>query len=685
MAGSILIPLKAVFDDKGVKDATTKFRNLGKTLTGVLGAVGIGTSFAALTAALKESSKAAVVDVKSQALLANQLKNTVGATDSAIAATEEFINALELQTSIADDELRPALSTLVRATGDVSSAQKLLSLSTDIAAGTGKDLGAVSIAVAKAAAGQTTQLFRLIPSLKGSADWASAAAIQFDGMAAAAANNDPYQQMEIIFGRIQEQVGMALLPSLQTFSAWLASPETQSALKFMIDGFNGWVAAMKNTVDGANAVGMALANVLNINPNVAGRAWNGFFNSLGRSIESIVGGPFGRLLFTFLRLLGGGTEDVSSTFKPVEFTPTDFSGVGYTGPTTGGKTTPKKTKAQVAAEKAAKAYEKALADLKKFQTDIKGMADFTSLTKMSEELGQFEQSVTDSFDEIYNKLADAPKGTDLTKLKAFLDAEKALLLQNAKDRDAIVKKRQDVEALLTDIKSSISGMGKLANLLDTSTRTITKTISKIVNGFKVATTTTIEEALGAKGYQKRLEDILLATKNFATQLTQLKAAGLTADLFLEIAQAGPEVGGQLAAEILAGGADAISALNTTYGDLQAVSSAIAEQTAAVLYNNGVEVAGGLVKGLLAEEQKLVDAGKTLADQFNTGYTEQLAGLTVPGGPTITPKTQPKATVIKPTINIKATPNTKADAQRIVAAVNKYATASGYGLLNAKML
>lgn len=670
---AVIIPVASKFDDSGIKSAKKAFGGLSSTLKSTIGTLGVTLGVAALTRQLMDASKAAVEDTKSQALLANQLMNSVGATNDQITAVEASISAMQLQASVADDVIRPAFAQLARATGDVTKATELTQLALDVSAGTGRDLGAVSIALSRAYAGNTASLSRLGIKAQEGVDIFDQLREQFSGSAEAAAQNDPYQRLNIIFGEIQEQIGMALLPKLNEMADFFASPAGQKELA-------AYANLVKELAGVFIFVGTTVAEFL-AGFRVVGTAFGKLFKGDFAGFIELMNS---RGMVDALAKLDGIGTSAAKTANARIIAP-GVSVAGGTSRSTSSAASTKKTKAEIAAEKADKAYKKALADLVNFQDELRGMADFTSLTKMSEELGQFEQSVTDSFDEIYKKLADAPKGTNLTKLKAFLDAEKALLVKNAKDRDAIVKKRQDVEALLTDIKSSISGMGKLANLLDNSTRTITKTISKIVNGFKVATTTTIEEALGAKGYQKRLEDILLATKNFATQLTQLKAAGLTADLFLEIAQAGPEVGGQLAAEILAGGADAISALNTTYGDLQAVSSAIAEQTAAVLYNNGVEVAGGLVKGLLAEEQKLVDAGKTLADQFNTGYTEQLAGLTVPGGPTITPKTQPKATVIKPTINIKATPNTKADAQRIVAAVNKYATASGYGLLNAKML
>jgi len=283
MAGSILIPLKAVFDDKGIRDASRQFGKLGKSLKNTIGAVGIGIGLAAITNGLKQATKAAVEDSKSQGLLAQQLINTANATDTAIAANEAFISSLELTTNIADDNLRPAMASLVRATGDVSKAQGLLALSTDIAAGTGRDLGSVAIAVGRAANGQTTALRRLGITVKEGQDPIQALTAAFRGNAEAAADLDPFQRLNIIFGRIQEQVGAALVPTLQQFANFLASPEGQGKIKQFVDaivvGLNAlvkladFIAANFDTftrlatVIGTVAVAMGVLNfALNANP-----------------------------------------------------------------------------------------------------------------------------------------------------------------------------------------------------------------------------------------------------------------------------------------------------------------------------------------------------------------------------------------------------------------------------------
>ena len=107
----------------------------------------------------KGAVKAFAADEKAARSLALQLKNTGNAF--AAPQVEGFIANLQKTTGILDDDLRPAFRTLLTATGDVAKSQKALNLALDISAGTGKDLSAVSMALAKGFGGQTTALSRL--------------------------------------------------------------------------------------------------------------------------------------------------------------------------------------------------------------------------------------------------------------------------------------------------------------------------------------------------------------------------------------------------------------------------------------------------------------------------------------------------------------------------------------------
>ncbi len=272
---------------KGLQDVSSK---VSKAMNTALGAIGVGLSIGVITQQLKEASKAAIEDAQSQALLANQLKNTTNATKAQIASVEENISKMQMSAGVADDVLRPAFAQLTRATGDTAKATELMQLALDISAGSGKSLESVSMALTKAYNGQFGALTKLgVPmadqilnasesvriqkqlnnaladqelaltkygkdseeyakatakvtglqekltlATKDGTDWQSQLADAFKGSAAEAANLDPYNKMQIIFGEMQEKVGAALLPVLSRFSTWLSSPGGTKALETII-------------------------------------------------------------------------------------------------------------------------------------------------------------------------------------------------------------------------------------------------------------------------------------------------------------------------------------------------------------------------------------------------------------------------------------------------------------------
>jgi len=169
--------------------------------------------------------KAAVEDEKSQATLAQALKNTTDATDAQIAATEKYVSATQIRYGVSDVKLRASLGSLVRATGDVTEAQKLNNLALDISAATGRDLETVSLTLAKAYDGNFGSLKKLgIPLDEAILKSKDFNVVQgeltklFGG--AAAANTQTYAgQLAIVkerFDEMKESVGVSLLPVMKT-------------------------------------------------------------------------------------------------------------------------------------------------------------------------------------------------------------------------------------------------------------------------------------------------------------------------------------------------------------------------------------------------------------------------------------------------------------------------------------
>lgn len=193
------------------------------------GALGAAAGAAAAGAAMFSMAKAAAADEKSQAILARALKNTTGATKSQVAGVEAWITAQGKALGVADDQLRPALEKLARATGDVGEAQKLASLAMDVSAGTGKDLSTVSEALMKAATGNVGALGRLGIATKDAAgETKSFSAItkdladKFDGQASTAANTTAgkFARLKLMFDETKEAIGARLLPIAVKLGDW---------------------------------------------------------------------------------------------------------------------------------------------------------------------------------------------------------------------------------------------------------------------------------------------------------------------------------------------------------------------------------------------------------------------------------------------------------------------------------
>lgn len=210
---------------KELKQATQDLSGFAKAQKGLGDLAGVGYAIAGASVVRfgTQLVKAALEDEKSQALLRDAIGKTTNASDAAIKSTEDFITQLSLASNTADDNLRPALATLIRATGDVTQAQNLLTLGTEIATATQRDLGSVSIALAKASNGQTTALSRLGVPLSDNAKKAGNFALaleelnaKFVGSNAAALDTAAgrLQNLGIRFEELKESLGSILLPTV---------------------------------------------------------------------------------------------------------------------------------------------------------------------------------------------------------------------------------------------------------------------------------------------------------------------------------------------------------------------------------------------------------------------------------------------------------------------------------------
>lgn len=240
MAGipKVKITFDADFDElkKGVKGAQNEVEGFGTKVGDFAKKAGVAFAVAGAAAAayagklLVDGVKSAIEDEAAQAKLATTLENVTGATNNQIKAVEDYITQTALANGITDDKLRPSLDRLVRSTKDVQKAQELQTLALDIAAGTGKDLSAVSEALGKAYDGNLGALKRLGVGIDDSIiksknfDAAAAALSKtFEGQASKQAETfeGKMARLTVAFDEAKETVGSyvldALTPLLSTF------------------------------------------------------------------------------------------------------------------------------------------------------------------------------------------------------------------------------------------------------------------------------------------------------------------------------------------------------------------------------------------------------------------------------------------------------------------------------------
>jgi hypothetical protein len=231
--GSIVARILTQYSDKGSKAADKDIKKLGKAFDQFAkrSAKAFGLAAAASAAFAikigKDAVQGAMEDQKQQIALATALRNTTGATDEAIASVVAYLDKKELLVGVDNNELIPSLQILTQATKDVTVAQKLQSLALDISAGTSKDLGAVSLALAKALGGNVGALTRLGVPLDAAAVKSkdlnailTSLGATFAGQAEKRAGTLEFRMktLSLSFNQILDQLGYALIPVLENFA-----------------------------------------------------------------------------------------------------------------------------------------------------------------------------------------------------------------------------------------------------------------------------------------------------------------------------------------------------------------------------------------------------------------------------------------------------------------------------------
>lgn len=243
---------------------------------------------------------------------------------------------------------------------------------------------------------------------------------------------------------------------------------------------------------------------------------------------------------------------------------------------------------------------------------IRKLMGIASPSKVMAEIGRFigaglVKGLSDSQSgvvEKMNKLVDLLREAKRKKLAQLATETKAQLIPLAQELEGIRKKIADVQAFKTQLSENVEATGSFSNV---RART-----DEEGNELPI----TAADVLAAKqGAAARAEE-------FAQVLEQLRLAGLSQPQLDELARSGPQML-EVARATLAGGAEAIAALNAYQSRIITAGRVIAETGAVNMFGAGVDVSNGLIAGLESMEDKVAQQMRKIAKRMIRELRQEL--------------------------------------------------------------
>jgi DNA-binding transcriptional MerR regulator len=626
--GALVANIVTTFDPKGINNAKRSIAGLTdasvsasrkqKIAMGLIGGAFAAAGAAAGAFAIKvgrDAVRAAIADEKSVTNLNRSLKNLgVGFQQTQV---ENFITQMQFATGVSDSQLRPAMNQLVLSTNDVTKAQRILELSLNISASTGRDLESVTLAMSKAALGNFTALTRLgVPLdktiIKNKDLDAALTSLEdrFQGASAAAAGTMA-GKISILTERVgeaQEAIGYDLILALQ-----LASKQ--------MDGVGGLADSITNIGDRLGDFIVGLGYYIG-EIDVSVDETNRFTRALERTGQTIALSILGPLyaaipalgdVFGFVADKG---DDLKTSNENNALT-AQLAGdrylalaksLGFVSKSTDEVIDLEKQEAEAlkAAEKAAKDKEQALKELQQQQERI---------TKSSKEFAKFvagnaPTTIQGSLDAASVALSDIRRS--FTGVKTITDesVDKFEELTNV-IQDRFSNALSNAESQLDGAKQAFS------DFKNSIATTITGTIN-----FASA----IEETDFLTGLEAQASKAI----KFSERINTLLSLGLSERGIQEVLSAGADAGTAIADQIIAGGSTVVVKVNQLLNSVSSVADQVGQQGASMFYSAGVSQGQALVDGIKAS---LIAAGAEIA---NISASLVGAGAVIPPAPSAPP-------------------------------------------------
>jgi hypothetical protein len=529
------------------------------------------------------AAKAAAEDEKSANLLTQQLKRTLGANDEVTASMARFVDQTQLATNVTDDELRPALSGLVRFTKDAQKAQDLLTLSVDTAIATGKDLTAVSTAIGRAYDGNFTSLKKLgIPlddNIIKTKDFAAAQKAltdQFGGAAAANMNTfaGRLKNVKIRFDEFVETVGYKVLPIVDS----LLRNVTKLVDIYGQKGLGGVLSSIKDNF--LKATTSADGQVT-----TQGKLYNGLvrtrnmFTRLGNGLKEFANDvSWGKTNFRITEL----KNTIGTDFrKQVDFSVNSMREMA---------------KAMNLVSVMGPVASRSLSEFRQYALDMAPVLAQERLDKLAAAEEAAAKAATAAG--IANDKAKEKAAAHTAKLKrqaeAAKEAAKALAEDYARALENAVQLVKDkfAPALMRANEQLTKATDTYKNFYD-ATRDVVRGIFNVGDAW-----TTAAGSEGAKTFFGVLDEQAKKAGDLSTGIEKLIAAGLDDPALLKsILDSGADVGLEIINGLLAGGKASIDRLKGISTTINAAADRIAKLTADKWFKSGVDQAQAIVDGV----------------------------------------------------------------------------------------
>ena len=592
------IPILSSLDTKGFDKAAREFKalktNSEKSAFAIKkAAVPAAAAIAGLAAVAVIATKAAAQDEAAQVKLAGTLERTVGATSSVVAETERYIDRLSRASSVADDDLRPALSTLLLGTKDLGKAQELLAVGLDLSAATGKDLATTTQALARGYAGNTKGLKSLSPEIaaliKSGGTFSDVLTVlkdNFGGASEEAANTAAggFKKLQNAVNETVEGIGKKLLPAIDYLLPGLIKvgewAQDNTGLIVAVGFALGGVATAVVLTSAGLAVWNAAAIITTaVNAGLAS-SYFAVQVATGIGIATAVAGvaALAVLAVKVKNTINNASKAQTDAMKNNTRSVRAFEESQKT-------VLPVVKDVISATDKQKAAQDKATAATTKAKAAAKALAE--QLVKLKDALR--EQMATaladanavldtaiDKFNTFSNSVANSIKSS-----YSFGDAQKTA----ADNVKAVADASVDVATAQRAVAKAIAGTDPDA-------------LTDAYIDLAAANQKLSDAQASPKTFLDNLKAQANKVKDFGVLVNRLLAAGLSESALEQVLAAGVDGGTAIAQELL-GSAGAILEANALTADVQAIANTVGANSAKQFYQAGVTAGTNLVAGIQA--------------------------------------------------------------------------------------